>query len=335
MHTPTFLLPLTLLVASSVTGLAQADDILANTATFKPKVTISDIYSDRIVTIRDGSDVTHDIESAPERVSLSITANLDGFDLSTIDGDTYVTVTAGHFEHADSLANAADYKPGAKKATFALTADVDQPDGSTKTVRVGSVTYAWTPKVLTITITCTDIVAAGLSDVAASDYMGIADPGTSEAITNDPIDLAVAFGDAAGDRRIFLKGFSKVTTKKFGSEAAGTYEEFDLTDVNVQGAADVAGPVVKATFPAKQNSVNKIDVAGSATDLEDVTLDSVTVNNVAAADAVVTIADPEADGSWDWSVKGVQLKKGANKVVLTFLDEDGNATAVTKTYTIK
>lgn len=84
------------------------------------------------------------------------------------------------------------------------------------------------------------------SDIAASDYIGVATPGTPEAIVDEPIDVSVVFGDATGARRAFLRGITKTVTRGFGSIAADTYEELDLNDVTLQGAADVSGPAVKS-----------------------------------------------------------------------------------------
>src|SRR5205085_2878211 len=151
-----------------------------------------------------------------------------------------------------------------------------------------------------------------VSDIAASDYIGTADAGTSVSFDDDPIDVSVNFGDATGTRRAFLHGLTRTLTHGFGSVAAGTYEEFDLSDVTIQGAADVAGPVVKANFPLKPNTLNKLDITGTATDTEAVTLDAITVNGVATAGASTTIADSDGNGAWAWTVIGLPLKKGAN-----------------------
>ena len=195
-------------------------------------------------------------------------------------------------------------------------------------------TYAWTAKTLTVTITCSDIVGARVGDVAASDYAGTAEAGTAVSFAEEPIDVAVNFGDATGARRAFLKGVTKTVTRGFGSVAADTYEEFDLSDVTLQGAADVTGPVVKSTFPLKPSATNTIDIAGTAADITIVSLDTVTVNGV-ATDPLSLGADDDGEGVWSWSVVGLPLKKGTNAVALTFSDEDGNVTKVTKTYVIK
>src|SRR5262249_3393137 len=158
---------------------------------------------------------------------------------------------------------------------FPLTEDVDLPSGDTRTVRVGTIAYAWTAKTLTVTVTCTDVAGAGVGDIAASDYISIASVGTSVKIDNDPVDVAVTFGNASGTRRAFLKGTSRTVLKTFGSVPAGTYEEYELCDVTLLGAADVTGPAVKSVFSVKPSVTNTIDATGTAADITDVSLDSI------------------------------------------------------------
>jgi hypothetical protein len=324
-----------LLLLTTVSALAQTDDILANTATFKPKITVSDVYSEKVLIEADDDFVFRSVEANPERIALTVVANLVGANVGTIDADTEVGVTAGNFSHSDSLGSAPDYKPTSKKATFPITMDVDLPNGNTVTRTVGSVIYAWTPKQLTVTVTCSNVAGAGISDISASNYAGTAEAGTTVFFANDPIDVSVNFGDAAGGRRAFLKGTTRTQTKNYGSVDDGTDESYDISDVNLTGAADVIAPVVKTIFPAKPAAGNTITVAGTAVDIEEVSVDSVTVNGVDDTSATVAISDDDENGSWDWSVTGLQLKKGANAIIITFTDEDGNLTQLKKSYTVK
>lgn len=326
---------LILLLASASLSLAQTDDILANAGSFKPRISVSDQYDERVSAIFEDGEIYRELVANPQNIAVTITANLAGADTGVIDGDTSVGVTAWHFDHSATLGEAPDYKPGGKRATFPLTKDVDLPNGDTATVRVGSVVYAWTAKLLTVTVVCTDIEAAGVGDVAASDYIGAAEANSSVAIDSDEIEVSVAFGDASGTRRVFIKGISKTTTRGFGSVANDTYEEFDITLVSLKGSADVSGPVVKAAFPAKPALDNTITVAGMAADIEAVELDSITVNGLPVAAASATIDDTDENGVWSWSVTGIPLKQGANLVAITFTDEDGNLSNVTRSYRLK
>jgi len=325
---------LTLLV-STVPLFAATDGILANTPTFKPRVTVSDIYSERVVAEVDGGDVYRSLELNPQRISLSLTANLDGAVTGVIDGNTAVALNAENFSHSDTLGNAIDYTPGAKKATFLYTADVDLPNGDTKEVRVGTITYAWTAKRLTVTLAISDVEAGGSTDIAATNYTDAPESGERIAILDDPIDVEVDFGEASGSRRVFLRGFVRKVTKGFGAPTSDNYEEFDITDANVQGAADTAGPVIRPIFQPRPDLQNKVAVSGTVADQQEVTLNAVTVNNVAVTGATVTLSEADAAGLSTWSVSGIGLRKGPNAVALIFSDEDGNLTRVARNYTLR
>ncbi len=320
------------LLTSTTACFAQVDDILANAGTFKPRITVSDYYSEKVVTDVEDDFIYRSLEANPERIAITVVANLDGAETGVIDADTVLGIKAGYFEHSALLGEAEDFKPTVKRVTFPLTKDVEMPDGETREARVGTITYAWTAKHLTVTVTCSDIVGAGVSDVAATDYMGLAEAGTSVSFAGDAVDVSVNFGDATGTRRAFVKGITKTVTRGYGSIAADTYEEFDLVDVSLQGAADVTGPVVKPTFPAKPNANRTIDIAGSANDDQTIVkLDSITINGIETSPADVGSEDTD-EGLWNWSVAGLPLVKGKNVVVLTFSDEDGNVTLATRTY---
>ncbi|MGB8169235.1 MAG: hypothetical protein WCF18_17185 [Chthoniobacteraceae bacterium] len=332
MKYPTLRTALLLLLTTTTVSFATVDDILANLGAFKPKITVSDTYSEKVLTEVDDGNTFRNVESNPERIAVSLTANLNGADVGAIDADTAVGITAGYFDHSGVLGEAADYKLGNKRATFPLLKDMERANGDTYQVQVGAVIYAWTDKQLTVTVTCTDIEAAGVNDIATSDYVGIADPGTTVSFAGDTTDVTVNFGDATGTRRVFLKGESATVTRSFGSEAAGNNEDLDLIEVNVKGAADVVGPVVKAAFPATIAANRTINIAGSATDDQTTaTFDSITVNGVESTPASSSSTDAE-NGSLNWNVTGLPMVKGKNVVVLSFSDEDGNVTQVTKTY---
>ncbi len=324
-----------LLLASASVSLAQVDDILANTAAFKPKISLTDNYTESVTVDNSSGTPYRSLDPNPERVSIVIVANLDGADIGAIDENTAVEISAGYFDFSDTLGDAVDYKPAETRATFAITEDVDEPNGSTRTVRVGSVVCSWTAKQLTITVLCTDVAGAGYNDIASSDYQGEPDPATSAAIVNDPIDVTVNFGDTTGTRTVFLNGVTRTAIRTFGTIAAGTYEEYDPVTVTLTGAADVAGPAVKAVWPLKPDTVGKITVSGTATDIQDVSLDKVSINGVTVAKANVAIADPDGTGTWRWSVTGLPIAKGTSIVAVTFSDPDGNPSTVSKTYVVK
>lgn len=324
----------TALILLTTIPVCFADDanILANAGKFKPTVTLSDVYNEHVVTETDDGLVFRSVEIDPERIAFSVTANLSGVNPGVIDADTTVGISMGYFDHSAVLGDASDYNPNAKRATFRLTKEMERANGDTYEVNIGAVIYAWTEKQLTVTVTCTDIVEAGVNDIAASDYVGIADAGTSVLFEGDEAEVSVTFGDATGTRRLFLSGKASTVTKKFGPETSDDYEELDINSVNLKGEADVTGPEVKSTFSAIPSVTRTIDIAGTARDEHSiVTLDSITVNGVETTPADLGSEDgPEA--SWNWSVAGLPLAKGKNVVALTFSDQDGNVTQATKTY---
>ena len=335
MNTLTLRIALTLLATATLSS-AQVTDMLVNTPSFKPRITLSDSYSERVFADTSGDSVFRSVVPNNERIAATVVANLgDGIDTGVIDENASMGIAVGNFDHSASLGDAIDYKPGAKRATFPLTKEVFLASGDSIEVRVGSVVYAWTAKQLTVTIMCTDIDGAGVSDVAASDYAGTADPGTILPIVNDPIDVLVTFGDATGERTAYLQGNTKTTTLNFGSVALGTDESFDVSSVTILGAADVTGPAVKTTFPLKPTTPNTVDLVGTASDITAVSLDFIKVNGLAVTPATASIADADGNGLWNWNITGLPLKKGVNSIAITFSDEDANETVITKSYTIK
>lgn len=324
-----------LLLTSTTLSFAEVENILANAGKFKPTITLSDVYGETVATVAEDGEVYRSLEIDPQRIAFTLIANLDGATTGVIDAETAIGFTVGNFQHSALIGEAPDYKDTAKKVTFPLTKEMERANGDFYEVTIGSVIYAWTDKQLKVTLTCSDIVAAGVSDIAAGDYVGTADPGTAVSFSGDSIEVAVFFGEANGERRAFLKGVTKTVTRKFGSEDAGTYEEFDVVDVNLKGQADVAGPSVKPVFPSKPSATRTIDITGTALDNQTaVTLDAITVNGVATTPAGLGPEDA-GTGVWNWSVTGLPLLKGKNVVVLSFSDEDGNVEKVTKTYTLK
>jgi hypothetical protein len=160
-------------------------------------------------------------------------------------------------------------------------------------------------------------------------------PDSSVRIVNDPITVDVTFGDATGTRNVFLNGIARDVVRGYGAPTSDDYEEFELRDVTLQGSADVSGPVVKPIFPAKANANNKLDLVGTATDLQPSNIDAITVNGVPATVTAMSISEPDDNGVCDWNVTGISLKKGTNTVALIFSDDDGNQTKVTRNYVVK
>ncbi len=321
-----------LLLTTTTASWAEVDNILANEGKFKPTITLSDVYNEDVLTEREDGLTFYSVEVKSQAITIKIIANLDGVATGVIDGETAIGISVGNFDHVALLGEAEGYQEGDMKATFPLTKEMERANGETYDAPAGSVTYTWKDKQLKVTVTCSDVVAAGVADIAATDYAGIADAGTSVSFAGDALDVSIFFGDASGTRRAFLKGVSKTVTRKLGSDAAGTYEELDVVDVNVKGEADRDEPTVTSVFPAKPGSNRTINISGTAFDDHTlVALDAITVNGVPTAPAAVSDGDT-GEGIWNWSVTGLPLVKGKNVVELRFSDEDGNVTKATKTY---
>ena len=243
-------------------GFADApENILAKATGFTPTITCSDKYSEKVLTERSEripgeppEPPFREVIQKPQRIAAKIVANLEGFDfVAEINDELPLGVSVGNFAFeatlADSLEagrNGGTFPANGKKATFLLIGFVDKANGDAVEKLFGRVIFSWTPTRLTVKITCSDIAAAGISEIAASDYIGLYSddselgnkPSGSVRFSDEPKAAAVTFGPAAGEQGILLEGMSKTTRKKYGSEAAETLEELFLQSVNLSGKAD-------------------------------------------------------------------------------------------------
>ena len=103
-----FQLASSLLLLSTIPAFCQIDDILANSGTFRPKITVSDSYSEKVLVDNSDGYLFRSVEAAPQRIAITIVANLNGADVGVIDADTSVGFSAGYFSHSDSLGEAPD-----------------------------------------------------------------------------------------------------------------------------------------------------------------------------------------------------------------------------------
>ena len=133
-----------LLLTTASVSFAQVEDILANAGGFKPRITVSDHYSEKVVTETMDNNVFRSLEANPQRIAITVVANLDGAETGAINADTAVGISAGSFDHSATLGDAEDYKATSKRVTFPLHKEVENADGDVREVRVGAVIYAWT-----------------------------------------------------------------------------------------------------------------------------------------------------------------------------------------------
>ncbi|MEA3210493.1 MAG: hypothetical protein QOE70_3550 [Chthoniobacter sp.] len=309
--------------------LARAIDIFDKTPDFAPTITFSDHYSEKVVV----DDRSRSVEAKPEAIALNIVANLVGANAGALNSATTVSVSAGYFSHDATLGESIDYKPGKLLATFPFFTETTLANGNTRMTRVGEIAYSWTATKLMIKVKCTDIEGAGLTDIAASDYVTDADTGTRVRI-KDFADVSVSFGNASGSRYVYIDGIAQNDLKTFGAPTSAAYEELEVVDVNVKGTADQDGPEIVATYAPVVGTPRVFDATGTAADLTDVTLDEVVVNGVRVGPPAGTIVYDAVNDIWKWKVPGLRLIKGSNRIVLKFSDEELNVTTSTKTLVV-
>lgn len=256
-----------LLLVSSVfiqthVGLADAPENTLATATgFTPTIICSDKYGEKILTTRaeripgePAEPPLREVIQKPQKIAAKVVANIDGFDFAEIGDDLEIGIAVGNFSFNATLAeskeaakNGGTFPTNGKKATFPLIGFIDKPNGDTIEKLVGRVVVSWTPTRLTVKVACSNIVSAGLAEIAAGDYIGLYvdeselgnKPSGRAVFSDEPNAASVTFGSAAGEQGVLLKGVSKTAYKKFGSEAQGTLEDFFLQAVSLSGKADL------------------------------------------------------------------------------------------------
>lgn len=246
--------------ALATIGLADPpEDILAFAPGFKPTLNFSDTYSEKILTIpappafpgEPREPATHEQVPKPQKITAKVVANITGFDFSEIADEMPVNVYIGGFLFESSLGDSDEaIKNGGfprtkKKATYSFIGFFDKPNGDTVEKKVGSLVLSWTATRLTVTLSVSNIEAAGLSEIGATQYIGLYvdesdlgnKPSGSAKFVDEPIDVSVSFGSASGVQTAFAKGTSATAYKKYGSDAAGTLEEFFLESAKIIGKA--------------------------------------------------------------------------------------------------
>jgi hypothetical protein len=339
-----------------------AENILANALpgapSYKPSATFSDTYGEKVVT-EDGS---HSVMPMPEKLSAKIVGNLAGFVLADeINDDMPVSLVVGEFRFESTLAQSDEavknhdtFPTAKKKATFPFLVDLDLPNGNTISKRVGSIVFAWTPALLTVTLAVTDGEQAGLGEIGAQNFVGLYTdesdlgnkPSGSVKFDGQFLDVMVNFGSATGERMAIGKGVSKTTNKRFGR--GDEAENLPLQSVTLAGAFDTTAPKVTGVVPATDAvagvsdgviaftlSVSDTPAANAANGITPPTVRILSVGSDGSTDDVTydptTIPD---DGSGPVTydiVLGLLAPTTTLTIVVT--DATGNATTLTKTVT--
>jgi hypothetical protein len=249
---------LALLLVSNAFADEPSVNILADNPAlkFKASIVCSDSYADKILTARDPDFGTfREVVAGPQKISAKVVASLAEFDPTEISNTLPIGFAIGDFSYASTLEESLEaqkaggtFPPTGKKATFPFFTEVETPSGDFVAKNAGSLVFAWAKTKLTVTLKCSDVEGAEQLEIGASNYIGLyvdeSDEGTkpsgSLAFTDEAI-CSVEFGTSTGSRSVVLKGTSSTAYKKFGSENAGTLEEFFLEKVVLKGTT---GPVM-------------------------------------------------------------------------------------------
>lgn len=343
-------IPLSFAAGQSV----QADGILANDTGYLPTITVTDTHTEKAYRLQDKSWNT----SSSERLTAKIVANLSQFDPSEIASDMTISVGIGNYNFYGTLTDLLPLDQNGNPVTFNPTMtsgtayywaakldrygnEMQDKNGNTIMVKIGSVAFAWTATRLTITITITDTdrTYAG-SPLNTLGLLGLADAGTgtkSISYANEELPVSVSFGTATGDRPIYAKGKTTTTHKTL------TSDDYALNSATLTATADTKVPVIHLTLPADDGDNGAIDFDGTVTDLPPGTLPDSQSIPVIDVEAYVNdpdlasptpaddVSDPDGTGKHTFSFTGLILDPGTNTVVLVATDDSGNQKVFTDT----
>lgn len=261
---------------------APPENILEPIGAFKPTLNFSDTYGEKVLTTaappaepgEPREPATHEAALKPQKIVAKIVANIEGFDFSgEIADEMPISLKVGAFTFEGTLsesqqaARTGSFPPLGKKATFPFIFSYEKVDrngdpildrnGDPITInkKVGSVTFSWTKTRLTVTLSVSDILSAGVAEIAASSYLGlyqdlsdagnrpsgtvklgVADRSGDIPFPVEPVAFQVGFGSATGESAANGTGTSTTTHKKFGRDEEGNpLEEFDLQSATLKG----------------------------------------------------------------------------------------------------
>jgi hypothetical protein len=366
-----FMMMMQLLLAGVPQAAGQSGEdfnMLANAERFRPTVVFSDVYGQRLITYpaevlpgEPREPAAHDVIDKPGRISARVVASLQapGFDLSqAISDEMAVGLTVGDFSFEADLAssreaerNGGTFPPDKKRATFPFLAEYENANGDFVVRSVGSITFSWNAKTLTVTLACADIEGASISGIAADQFIGLYEdlsdegnrPAGRAAFSNVPVPVSVTFGELRGDREAYARGVSATGYRRFGP-AAEPFEEFTLEAVTVQGSADTAAPRVAAAVPPRDtNGDGLVSFTLTATDLapqviagESEALPAPIVeisNGVDEPVELVPDGETSARGVTTYSIADLPLTGSQTWLEIAVTDDSGNRSVVKKRVT--
>ena len=236
-----------LLVSPAFAGLSN---ILADGGKVKPSIKVSETYSEKVVTEKTPGEPTVREKVPHYPVKVTVVANIEGFDISTVNSDTPISLNIGDLTVTPDLGDANEAKDGVfpagkTKATFDLEYAAPGPNGTPVPRKGARVTVSWAKNKLVITASVKSMTFFGASGVAATDFIGLyvdeSPEGTKPSGSKkfeESRNCTVSFAGLTGNRTVILKGTSTTKAKKFGK--GDEAEVIELESVKLKGST---GPV--------------------------------------------------------------------------------------------
>jgi hypothetical protein len=208
--------------------------------------------------------------------SISITANISGVSLASIQPETPFAVKVGRLSFTGILGQDPSYTEANKATRRSIVISKKVVVDEDHTIGGYSVKLSWTATRLIIDITgsrsfkslvAEELMEELLDPAAAASYAGNAEVGTTKSIKN-VISVSVQFAEfASAPRDALLQATSSVKKEIFGSKDDVDFEEFLLDTVEITGGFDLALPSATITAPAKKSSPRgKFTLTGKASD---------------------------------------------------------------------
>ena len=301
------------------------------TSNFIPALTFSETHTDKVVKTIDPLDhtnITYSVEASLS-TSASVTANITGTVLSSIDGTTPFALNIGGAQIGFNLGDIPTYQKGQTTAFFCWNGWSPAP--ANKPLGTGGVKLTWTATKLTVTVTMGNETTRP-TPIGTEAFVGVGTtPGTFA--IKDSLTADITFGGISTTvpRNVYVTGSYTVTHVLSGPADNPTYE-FDLYTVTESGAANYTRPTVALTSPKQGASVGaSVDVSGTASDAKGLSGVEWTtdLNGAWAATDQFSLSTYPSDGLWGttsaiWTVSLTSLPHGTNSLWVRSIDDSGN-----------
>ncbi len=308
---------------------------------FIPVVTFSESHTDKVIkslsSPADPGDPANGIDPTPavydynvvptRSTTASVTANIKGMVLSSIDGTTPFSLDLGGAKIDFTLGDIPTYVKGQTTAFYCWNGW----SAANKALGTGGVRLTWTATKLTVTVTMGNEEVRP-SPIGTDAFVGT-DTNPGLVAIKDSLTATVTFGPISTTvtRAVYFTGSYRVTHYRIGSVDDPVFET-DLYTVSVTGAADYVRPLVALTSPKQGASVGAaVDVIGTASDgkgLEGVewTMD---LNGAWTPINQFSLSAFPEDGLWGtttaiWTLPLTDIPHGTTKLWVRSVDESQN-----------